>query len=132
VHGDLRRANIAYMGDGRVCLLDWERAMRGHAAIDLAWYWFLQFWAYPPEGPFDPSAHLRAYLVYLEEARGSSVDRAAFNRAWGFAWLKVLSELGWLLAEPLMDERPSADAAERVRVNGTRAFAQAREAMENV
>lgn len=50
VHGDLRRANIAIMTDG-VYLFDWEFAARGPAATDLAWHWFLHFWAYPPRRP---------------------------------------------------------------------------------
>ena len=48
-HGDLRRANIAFIED-EVVLFDWEFSSHGPAARDLQWYWFLQFWAYPPEG----------------------------------------------------------------------------------
>jgi hypothetical protein len=131
LHGDLRRANISYLNTS-VCLLDWERAMRGHAAIDLQWYWFLQFWAYPPSEPCDPDAFRRAYLAYLEEALGRAVDREAFGRAWGLAWLKVIAEIGFLIADPLTEASPSAQEIARVSATAKRAIALARKAMDHV
>ncbi|MCG6658966.1 phosphotransferase [Halomonas campisalis] len=48
LHGDLRRANIAFM-DERVVLFDWELAARGSAAADLAWHWFLHWRRHRPD-----------------------------------------------------------------------------------
>ena len=45
--GDLRRANVAIFPD-HVSLFDWDVAAFAPGACDLQWYWFLQFWAYPP------------------------------------------------------------------------------------
>jgi hypothetical protein len=132
LHGDLRRANISYMPDGTVFLLDWERAMRGHAAIDLTWYWFLQFWAYPPSVACDPDGYRRAYLAYLDEALGRPVDRKPFDIAWGLAWINVLAEIGYLLADRLSEPDHTAEDVARVRDTGRRAIQLAREALERV
>src|SRR6185503_12481026 len=83
VHGDLRRANIAFAGD-EVVLFDWEFAAAGAAARDLEWHRFLQFWAYPPDdgrGPGDRGALVDAYVDALERERGAPVDRRAFDES---------------------------------------------------
>jgi hypothetical protein len=117
LHNDLRRANLSYLADGRVALLDWERAARGPAAVDLTWLWFLQFWAYPPRAPHDPDAHRAAYLFALERALGRPVDREAFAASWGLGWVLVLCEIGYLLADVLVEspDLPPDEAAARVR-----------------
>ena len=99
-HGDLRRANIAFEGD-KVTLLDWELASRAPAACDLQHHWFLHFWAYPRDGrPPEAHAPLREfYLAELEAALGRPIDRAEFERTWGLAWLRVMSMLGFCLAD---------------------------------
>ena len=48
IHGDIRRANVAALPSGGISLFDWDFAARAPAAADLAWYWFLHFWCYPP------------------------------------------------------------------------------------
>jgi hypothetical protein len=118
LHNDLRRANISYLDDGRVALLDWERAARGPAAVDLCWLWFLQFWAYPPRVAHDPDAHRAAYLARLDAALGRRVDREAFDHAWGLGWVLVMCELGFLLADVLHErpDLPADEAAQRIRV----------------
>ena len=71
IHGDLRRANIAVAAVGQMSLFDWDFACRAPAAADLAWYWFLHFWCYPPRDGLAPEDRepLRDYYVQrLEEA----------------------------------------------------------------
>lgn len=110
LHGDLRRANIAFMKE-RVVLFDWELAARGSAAADLAWHWFLHYWAYPPNDGREPDDRLwlrDAYLDHLESRHGRSVNRAAFQTAWELGWLRVFCQLGFVLADGLGGEESEA------------------------
>ena len=43
IHGDLRDENIG-LPAGRLVLLDWGLATRGHPAVDLAWYMVHDVW----------------------------------------------------------------------------------------
>lgn len=43
IHGDLRDENIG-LADGRLVLLDWGVATRGHPAVELAWYMVHDVW----------------------------------------------------------------------------------------
>ena len=43
LHGDLRDENIGF-ADGRVIVLDWGLATRGHPVVDLAWYMVHDVW----------------------------------------------------------------------------------------
>jgi len=109
-HGDLRRANIAFEGD-RVTLLDWEFASRAPAACDLQWHWFLHFWAYPPSDGRPPEARapLRDfYLAELEAALGRPIDREEFKRTWDLGWLRVMSMIGFCLADAPNPAAPEA------------------------
>ena len=46
---------------------------------------------------------LRAYYAaHLDEALGGQLDRSAFERAWELSWLKVLAQIGFCLADPLV------------------------------
>lgn len=121
-HGDLRRANIAFGGE-QVTLLDWEFASRAPAACDLQHHWFLHFWAYPPGDGRTPEAHapLREYyLAELEAALGRPIDREEFERTWGLAWLRVMTMLGFCLADV---QNPAAPEA-RHRAKAAIAFAR--------
>ena len=123
LHGDLRRANVAFV-DGRVVLFDWELAARGAAAADLAWHWFLHYWAYPPNDGRLPADRLwlrDAYLDRLESARGSAVDRDSFRMAWELGWLRVFCQLGFVLADGLAE-----DATGTRRQSIRNAFGEAR------
>jgi hypothetical protein len=109
-HGDLRRANIAVTGK-MVTLLDWEFASRAPAACDLQHHWFLHFWVYPPgDGrPPDARAPLRDfYLSELEAALGRAIDREEFERTWDLGWLRVMSMLGFCLADVPNPAAPEA------------------------
>jgi hypothetical protein len=117
-HGDLRRANISFAGDD-VALFDWEFASCGPAARDLQWYAFLQFWAYPPAGERrdleQRSGWLDAYVETLEHERSTKLDRVLFDESCDLAWLSVFCQIGCCLADPLTDERPSAEAVANAR-----------------
>jgi hypothetical protein len=109
-HGDLRRANIAFAGE-MVTLLDWEFAARAPAACDLQWHWFLHFWAYPPSDGRPPEARapLRDfYLAELEAVLGRPIDREEFERTWDLGWLRVMSMLGFCLADVPNPAAPEA------------------------
>jgi hypothetical protein len=102
VHGDLRRANIAFLAVGRVSLIDWEFAARGPAATDIAWHSFLHFWAYPLDqrAPEKREAELlEFYLDALARRRGKPIDQKVFTRQWDAAWLRILSQLGFCLID---------------------------------
>jgi len=117
LHGDLRRANIAFE-DGGVALIDWEFAAIGPPACDLQWHCFLHYWTYPPDGvaPTDDHCHdLRdLYAHSLEASLGRKVDRAAFAQSWELGWIKIICQLGFLFADPLYPN--GADADERARI----------------
>ncbi len=109
-HGDLRRANIAIAGE-KVTLLDWEFASRAPAACDLQHHWFLHFWAYPPGDGRAPEARapLRDfYLAELEAVLGRPIDREEFERTWDLGWLRVMSMLGFCLADVPNPAAPEA------------------------
>jgi hypothetical protein len=120
VHGDLRRANIAFLEGGRVSLIDWEFAARGPAVTDIAWHSLLHFWAYPADAraPEEREAELVGfYRDALARRRGRRGDDAVFGRQWDAAWLRILAQLGFLLIDG-----PEAGRDERCK----RAIARAR------
>lgn len=126
-HGDLRRANIAVAGE-RVTLLDWEFASRAPAACDLQWHWFLHFWAYPPGDGRPPEARaplLDFYLAELEAVLGRSIDRDEFNRTWDLAWLRVLSMIGFCLADVPDPGAPEARQRAKAAITLARAILDA-------
>ena len=128
IHGDIRRANVAVLPSGGISLFDWDFACRAPAAADLAWYWLLHFWCYPPGDRLAPEDRepLRDYYVQrLNEELGGQLDLRAFERAWDLSWLKVLAQVGFCLADPLVSE-PSADDTARVRVLCAKAIGKAR------
>jgi len=128
IHGDIRRANVAALPSGKISLFDWDFAAQAPAAADLVWYWFLHFWCYPPNDGRSPEDRepLRAYYVQrLDEALGGRLDHRAFERAWDLSWLKVLAQIGFCLADPLVGT-PSADTVARVRALCAKAFDKAR------
>jgi hypothetical protein len=115
LHGDLRRANIAFIDD-KVILFDWEFASRGPAACDLQWSAFLAFWAYTPDDGRQPwqRDHLRAsYLEELETCIGAKIDRDEFQKTWDLGWLRIVSQLGFCFADADLD-----DPGERVAAVG--------------
>jgi hypothetical protein len=128
IHGDIRRANVAALPPSGISLFDWDFACRAPAAADLAWYWLLHFWCYPPNDRVAPEDRepLRAYYVrQLSEELGARLDLQALERAWELSWLKVLAQVGFRLADPLVG-KPSADDIARVRALCAKAIGKAR------
>jgi hypothetical protein len=128
IHGDIRRANIAALPSGKISLFDWDFACQAPAAADLAWYWFLHFWCYPPgdgRAPEDREPLKSYYINRLDEALGGRLDTRAFDRAWELCWLKVFAQIGFCLADPLVGT-PSADTRVRVRALCTKAVDKAK------
>lgn len=126
-HGDLRRANIAVAGK-TVTLLDWEFAARAPAACDLQWHWFLHFWAYPPGDGRPPEARapLRDfYLAELEAVLGGPIDREEFKRTWDLGWLRVMSMIGFCLADAPNPAAPEARQRAKAAIALARAILDA-------
>jgi len=108
LHGDLRRANIAFENDG-VALIDWELAAVGPPACDVQWHVFLHYWVYPPDGvePGEDHGLRDFYLLAFEEAMGRRIDRDAFLEDWELGWIKATVQLGYVLADT---QHPDAKA----------------------
>lgn len=115
IHGDLRRANISILPSG-VSLFDWDFACKAPAAADLAWYWFLHFWCYPPNDgrTAEDREPLRLYYMRRLENDLGRLDPAEFERAWDLSFLKVLAQIGFCLVDPLAGAHSPEDAS-RVR-----------------
>jgi hypothetical protein len=133
VHGDLRRANLALLPDA-VSLFDWDFAMRAPAAVDLGWYAFLHFWAYPPDDGRTPEEReplLGHHRAALADALGPRFDAAAHDRCWPVGWLKACAQLAFCLADPLADD-PTPDDVARVRRVVRRAIERARRIIDGL
>jgi hypothetical protein len=132
LHNDLRRANLSFLPD-RISVFDWERACAGPAGVDLSWFWFLRFWAYPPadgKSLADRRPLLDAYLDRLAGALGARLDRDGFLRGFDLGFLCVLAQIGWLLADPLTSPGHTPDDVARVKHACRQAMAVARRALD--
>ena len=90
IHGDIRRANVAALPSG-ISLFDWDFACRAPAAADLAWYWLLHFWCYPPAR--------RACSGGSRAAQGPLRGAAQRGAEWAAGPPGVRARLGALLAQ---------------------------------
>jgi len=131
LHGDLRRANIAFE-DGGIALLDWELASAGPPGCDVQWHIFLHYWAYPPPGvrPGDDGEFCDFYLRAFEEALGRTVDRAEFLDDWALGWLKVMATIGYILYDALPSDADASEARSALRDLAHRAVQRAIDARE--
>jgi hypothetical protein len=132
IHNDLRRANMAFLSD-RISVFDWERASTGPAGVDLAWYWFLRFWAYPPadgKSVDERAPLLEAYAAELAAALGRPVDRRELDVGWDLGWICVLAQVGWILVDRLTSPGHTAEDVERARASCRAAMAWARRALD--
>jgi hypothetical protein len=114
--GDVRRANFAAFGPDRVSLFDWDFAVRAPAAHDVAWYWYLQFWCYPPADgrSLDDREALRLhYRDRLNAALRGKLDPHAFDVVFALSWLSAFAEIGFMMGDPLIGA-PSAGERDRV------------------
>ncbi len=132
LHGDLRRANIAFENGG-VALIDWEFASAGPPACDIQWHVFLHYWAYPPEGTRggDDCDDLRDfYLRAFEEAARQTVDRAEFLDDWALGWIKVMATVGYVLFDSLHPDGGTPEARSAIREVAVRAVQTAIDARD--
>lgn len=116
LHGDLRRANIAFVQD-RICLFDWELASRGPAGADLQWHCLLHYWAYPPDGVpagDDCDDLAERYVAELETHRGRPIDRKTFDRGWQLGWIKTIVQVGYVLVDPLFPDGGDSETRHRI------------------
>ena len=127
IHGDLRRANIAVL-PSCVSLFDWDFAAKAPAAADLAWYWFLHFWCYPPNDgrAVEEREPLKLYYMERLETAVGGLDRTQFERAWDLSWLKVFAQVGFCLADPLVGAHSKEDVV-RVRALCRKAMDRAKQ-----
>jgi hypothetical protein len=118
LHGDLRRANVSFEGDG-IALIDWEFAALGPPAADLQEHCFLHYCAYPPDGTkvaVDACDDLRDFYVEALEAElGRSIDRDAFARSWALGFVRWIANLGCLLVDPLFPDGGSPEQRESTK-----------------
>jgi hypothetical protein len=122
------RACTRTTGPETVTLLDWgEFAARAPAACDLQWHRFLHFWAYPPDGqPPEARAPLRDfYLAELEAMLGRPIDREEFERTWDLGWLRVMSMIGFCLADVANPAAPEARQRAKAAIALARAILDA-------
>jgi hypothetical protein len=132
IHNDLRRANMAFLPD-RISIFDWERASSGPVGVDLAWYWFLRFWAYPPsdgKSVSDRAPLLEAYLARLGDELGQAVDHRAFDVGLELGFLCVLAQIGWLLVDRLTSPGHTEVDVARARRICREAMVRARRAVD--
>lgn len=127
LHGDLRRANMAFE-QGRICLFDWELAARGPAGADLQWHCLLHYWAYPPDGvaagdECDDLAEL--YAAELAAQLGRPIDRRSFDRGWQLGWVKAMVQVGYVLVDPVYSGGGDAETRRRVAALCQRAVRRA-------
>jgi hypothetical protein len=133
IHGDLRRANLALLPDA-VSLFDWDFAARAPAALDIGWYAFLHFWAYPPDDgrtPEDREQILGHHRTALADTLGPRFDAATHDRCGHIGWLKAFAQLAFCLADPLADQ-PTPDDVARVRLVVRRATDRARRIVDDI
>jgi hypothetical protein len=117
LHGDVNRSHFAPSGDA-IFLFDWNLAVRGPAAADLCWMWFLEFWCNPPDDGVtldERETYREHYFRSLCRALPFELERAEFDRSWHLSWLKVFVQLGWHLAKSLKDPAAKRGYSEEAR-----------------
>jgi len=117
LHGDLRRANIAFEADA-VALIDWELASRGPPGCDLQWHCMLHYWGYPPDGaeaPDDCDDLRDGYVQALLQHADTEVDPADIEEGWRLGWIRAMAMLGYVLVDELYPDGGTADQRERVQ-----------------
>lgn len=88
LHGDLKVANVAQIGDGRVALIDWQMVTRAPVAVELGWLLVSNSSALPlgPEAVVDR---------YLAAAAAAGVDVGDVDAQVDLTWIVGLLLRGW-------------------------------------
>jgi hypothetical protein len=81
LHGDLKLANVAFLVDGRVALIDWQLTALAPVAVELGWFLVSNSAALPAA----PEAVLERYRGALGAVAGQPLgDVEPYDRATGF------------------------------------------------
>jgi thiamine kinase-like enzyme len=69
LHGDLKLANVGFLDDRRVCLIDWQMTALAPAAVELGWMLVTNSASLPEP----PEALMKRYLAALDMIAGSPI-----------------------------------------------------------
>jgi len=95
LHGDLKLANVALLGAGRVALIDWQLTTAAPVAVELGWLLVSN----APILPHEPDAVLAGY-------RGAAVEAGVALGDWD-----AQQDLAWVVGLLLRGWRKGIDAA---------------------
>ena len=90
LHGDLKLANVAPLGDGRVAAIDWQLTCRAPVAVELGWFLVSN----APILPGTPDDTLAAYARALDAAGGAAAV-GDWDAQVDLAWIVGLLLRGW-------------------------------------
>jgi len=91
MHGDLKLANVAFLVDGRIALIDWQLTALAPVAVELGWFLVSNSAGLPER----PDAVLERYKRALEGVAGSPIGAVApFERSAAFPALALQAVLG--------------------------------------
>lgn len=133
LHGDLRRANMAFSDRG-IDLFDWELASKGPPGADLQWHCFLHYWGYPPDGvrQGDDCDELRdAHKQIFKERIGDAFNPQEYEDGWKLGWIRSITTLSYMLTDPLYPDGGDVDTRKRVKGLCLRAIQRALDMREN-
>jgi hypothetical protein len=90
LHGDLKLANVALFGDGRVGLIDWQMTCHAPVAVELGWFLVSN----APILPDPPDATLARYAEAMAAA-GRNGAIGDWDAQVDLAWIVGLVLRGW-------------------------------------
>jgi hypothetical protein len=91
LHGDLKLANVAFLDDGRIALIDWQLTALAPVAVELGWLLVSNSAALPQE----PKAMLERYHSALAGVAGTPVgDVVPFDAGLAFPDAALAAVLG--------------------------------------
>ncbi len=88
LHGDLKLANVALLGNGGVAVIDWQMTLGAPVAVELGWFLVSNVASLP----LRPDAVLERYAV---AARSAGVELGDWGAQADLAWLVGLLLRGW-------------------------------------
>ncbi|MDO8483601.1 MAG: phosphotransferase [Candidatus Limnocylindrales bacterium] len=91
IHGDLKLANVAFLDDGRVALIDWQMTALAPVAVELGWLLVSNSAALPER----PEAILERYRRAVAAVAGSAVGAVApFDASLAFPLVALQAVIG--------------------------------------